>query len=657
MSGVNFTTHQNTGMPQPTMPTDRQFGGLSSEILDMLRRAISEAGRASGKDVVALIGNTGTGKSTAVNDFTGHRIIYDEAERVMKVAHGDGIAKIGHRASTSETLYTHVYSQNPVPGTSLVLADSGGFLDTRGTEKEIAVATSLKLTLENARTVRLILCFDANNMEVDRWVHFAQFIQTSLGKLMRDYRSCPRSTMVMFTKPPVFEDPRARRPVPYTHETAIRKLEKAQEDLAEGSELRQLYDYVLRDGGRYVSIYDPTVEDTKERVLRTLSEMEGVADPRGFFRLAYSPGGKLKLTEVMTEISLHGTSLYSKYFHNSSDIERLSQEKDKITDRTVRIREALEVIGDGNGDPELIQRNVEAIIEQQEAIILEQKENVLRCEREESEVEATKESIQQKMDLLARDGDQEEEYWKDSIHQKGINIESVITNVYESKDSGFLGIGSSYDKRTETSSTYDKRPTTRGFYYRGPEITRIELSPPIDAQTPEKEPYWSNLSPQNPVGSDSFSVHYQTAKGEDAEAEIKVFVLKKNLPMTMLKTGQHIQEISGQSEKLHRLSEQKRGYEKIISEAERAKDTQGNIIDRIAQYKANLEELDSEIQRIQSDILSLESENQSIKESIQASEENFMFLKNYLQLSQDSELADGEAVKQFLQLDERFASL
>jgi exonuclease III len=658
LPGINLSTHQNGPASQFPTQDSRQFGGLSLEVLDMLRAAITESGRASGQDIVALIGNTGTGKSTAVNDFTGHPVIYDESAKVMRVAQGNGIAKIGHRASTSETLYTHVHVQNPILGTSLVLADSGGFLDTRGAEEEIAIATSLKLTLENARTVRLVLCFDATNIESDRYVHFAQFIQTSLGRLMGDYRRGDRSTMVMFTKAPLFEDSRARSRVPYTHDSAIRQLERARQDLEEGTELRELYDYVLRDNGRYVSIYDPTIEETKDRVLTTLCEMEGIPNPGGFFRLAYSSRVKLKLTELMVEISLHGTRLYSGYFYNASEIEKSIQEKGRIADRVTKIREALENIGGGAGDPELIQRNLDVIIQQQEAIIADQRENIRRCTREEEEIQAVKESIQERLDLLRRDGDQEEAYWKDGIHQKGINIDTVITNTVTTYDETFMGIlGQEKETRTTTSTTRDKRPITRDFYYKGPEISRIELLPQIDAKTPEGEPYWLSASPENPAGSDSFSIHYQTAKGEDAEAEINVFVLKKHLPVTMLQTDQHNQEIRSQMDKLYRLGEQKREYERIISEAERAKDAQGSLIDRVDQYKTSLEELESEIQRIDSEISSLESKNRAIEEGIQGDEENFMFLKNYLELSHDNELADAEAVRQFLELDEQFRGL
>ncbi len=432
MSGINFTTHQNIGMPQPTMPNSRQFGSLSPQRLGMLREAISEAGKAPGKDLVALIGNTGTGKSTAVNDFTGHRIVYapvmigNAKVKVMKVAEGEGIAKIGHRLS--ETLYTHVYPDHPIPGTPLVLADSGGFLDNRGAESELIVLSSLKLTLENARTVRLILCFDANSVEIDNGVYFACFIQATFEKLLKDYQSCPNSVFVMFTKPPRFENYIDEDPPPFTTQSAIQRLNRCKEFYPHDSELRKIYEYVLRENGKYIGIYNPTVSSTKDNVIRVLKqEMVGIENPRGFFRIAHSPGVQLKLTEVMTEISLHGTRLYQSFFNNISDIERLTEEKGRIEGRADRIKEALEVIGDGNGDPEVIQRNVEAIMEQQEATIREQRENILRCEREENEIQASKESIQQKLDLLQRDGDLEEEYWKDSINQEGINI------VYTSK--------------------------------------------------------------------------------------------------------------------------------------------------------------------------------------------------------------------------------
>lgn len=657
MAAISPVNHQRAPAHQDA--ARREFGSLSNEVLRLLREAIREAGKAPGKDIVALIGNTGTGKSTAVNDFTGHRIVYvpriigGVEERVMRVAEGVGIAPIGHEGS--ETLYTHIYPENPIPGTSLVLADSGGFLDTRGKEKEIAVLTSLKLTLENSRSARIVLCCEGKTIAAERGIHFVQFAQTALKDLMQDYQRFSRSIFLMVTKPPRFEDDYGEPPISYTERSVVKILQKIKIGFPRDSGAMGVLDYLLRDDGRYIGVYRPTAEETKERILERIREMAGIEDPRGFFKIPYSPGVKLKLIEVMTEISVNGTRLYQNFFNNLEMIERLNREKGKLIDKVDRIREALQIIGDGLQDPVEVQRHIEIIIEQQEAIILEQREEILRCERGEQEIVAEQQSIRERLNCLDRDGNEKEEYWTLSYQEPGIILQGKeVRETHHSSEGIFK---SSSETTTETRSFEKRFPRSKEFNYRGPEIADFELSPPEDAKNPESNPYWSELQPQDPRGSDAFSARYVTAEGEDADAKVKIFVEKKNTPMLMIQKLNCSQDLGMQSERLHLLVGEKRNHERIIERAERTKDQQGSVSEKIAQYQANLEELELEIQRIDEEFAALVLENERIKEEIQAYDENFMFLKNYLDLSQDRELASGKIIRRFIELNRQFEAL
>jgi len=285
---------------------------LLGKCVNSARLWLEDSRKSVGKDVIALIGNTGTGKSTAVNYLLGSPIFYDEQTQAMRVAEGyEEFAKIGNRSSTSETLYTQIHQNS-----DFLFADCGGFLDTRGPEQEFQAMASLKATLSNSSTVKLVLCFDSNALRIDRGSNFSQFVRTVLQDFLRDYRETRKSVMLMFTKPFFHRDGRI-----FSSVDAIADIKKMMED-TDSVDLRNLYDFLLRDSGKYISVCEPTDGNSRLSMLKMLSEMNPIQS-KETFHVPCSPALRNRLFEETTSIAHQANELQEAFQRASKEVSRL----------------------------------------------------------------------------------------------------------------------------------------------------------------------------------------------------------------------------------------------------------------------------------------------------------------------------------------------
>lgn len=275
---------------------------------------VASIDQAKGKDVIACIGNTGAGKSTTVNHLMGIPITRIEGKMQVKDGHRE-IAKIGHEGS--ETLYTQVYQ-----GGELTFADCGGLLDSDGFEREFKAMASLKVTLSQSAKMRIILCVQAElaDRNSHRGVLFDKVLRTFFGQLLKDYRALPKATLLMLTHLPRFEDDHSETLVPYTRESALKKLSALRAIKSSDPELELYYDYLLRDEGRYVTICNPT--ESCASVISVLKEMEGFS-PASTLNLPLSDGLKESLFQEMRSIGDRSNELYESRERLSREISRL----------------------------------------------------------------------------------------------------------------------------------------------------------------------------------------------------------------------------------------------------------------------------------------------------------------------------------------------
>ena len=106
----------------------------------------------SGKEIVAFLGNTASGKSTVINYICRKELIMDDSYNIILKCPNDPEAmKIGNTSSSETTLPKFIKLND------LILYDFPGFADNRGVLSNLLNACFIKNILENAASVRLVL--------------------------------------------------------------------------------------------------------------------------------------------------------------------------------------------------------------------------------------------------------------------------------------------------------------------------------------------------------------------------------------------------------------------------------------------------------------------------------------------------------------------
>jgi hypothetical protein len=146
---------------------------------------------ATEKDAIAILGETGTGKSTAINSWTGCQMVLRTPEELEIQGGSDGVivvspdsalpeaTSIGHGA-VSHTFMPQVI-QDPNRDTRVYL-DCPGFSDNRGSEINIANAINTRRVLQQALGVKAVFLADYSNFIGRRGVGI-QFLENVCGQL------------------------------------------------------------------------------------------------------------------------------------------------------------------------------------------------------------------------------------------------------------------------------------------------------------------------------------------------------------------------------------------------------------------------------------------------------------------------------------------
>jgi energy-coupling factor transporter ATP-binding protein EcfA2 len=141
--------------------------------LDIIMTKVEEIIRyaneyATGKDLVLVLGNTGSGKSTFINYLAGqtmHEVTKEEfLEPVIET--DNPIMAVGHNSFKSLTDHPQLYSDS---STGLTYCDCPGFLDSRGPEFDIPNAFAIKTIVEKAHAVKaVIVLVDYNSILAEK---------------------------------------------------------------------------------------------------------------------------------------------------------------------------------------------------------------------------------------------------------------------------------------------------------------------------------------------------------------------------------------------------------------------------------------------------------------------------------------------------------
>ncbi len=121
---LNVTVKAHSSALANILVDDEVSDHLLVKTVRTLTSVVSESQKAAGKEVIAVIGSTGSGKSTTVNHLLGLQLVKDPESRHVRVADGqDEIARIGHEQTQSATYFSSVCERAGYP----TFVDCGGF--------------------------------------------------------------------------------------------------------------------------------------------------------------------------------------------------------------------------------------------------------------------------------------------------------------------------------------------------------------------------------------------------------------------------------------------------------------------------------------------------------------------------------------------------
>lgn len=163
------------------------------------------------KDVVLVVGKTGTGKSTLIQALAGNILFATEFETT---SFGQTISKtvfdsqtpipgfeIGHRKSSQTrhiNSFTTSVARKDGSTKELVYLDSPGFEDTEGSEVDIATAVMLSQVAKVARSLRFVIMINYVSLLEDRGGSMRGILKL-VRSFVSDFEASKRSFMFLFT--------------------------------------------------------------------------------------------------------------------------------------------------------------------------------------------------------------------------------------------------------------------------------------------------------------------------------------------------------------------------------------------------------------------------------------------------------------------------
>ncbi|MBS0629256.1 MAG: 50S ribosome-binding GTPase [Verrucomicrobia bacterium] len=299
---------------------------LFSKISNSLSPLLNPANGPQQQELIGVLGPTEAGKSTLVNHLLNVPLVYRN-HRVEAADPAQEIAKIGH-TTVSETLLANIYS---APGSPFVFADCGGLFDTRGILENILTVASAKLILSNASNLRLVFCMDVSFIRMERGNKLIESLKI-LRILLKGINQNDKSTLVLFTHP--YFDPLTEECV--SNKTILGQLEGLAQSRAEKEEA-ELVRFLLRDKGKYVRVYNPLADSSKEEVSKLLIGLDRIENPKEAIQGSYSTDTVRRVKEEAIPLA-HSTVREFQAYKNARELfEQFKNQEAQLMQRKAQL--------------------------------------------------------------------------------------------------------------------------------------------------------------------------------------------------------------------------------------------------------------------------------------------------------------------------------
>ncbi len=272
------------------------------QLRQFLEQGTGQAEKVAGKDLVILVGNTGSGKSTAILHIAGVTFEIGESERGLRHFFSKGGMKPDMESfvtapdSRSITQFINVLQ---MPESGPCLCDTPGFADTRSPEIDLSNGLNTVKALHNAKSVRLVVVCECSAVTEGRAGMFKQLLST-LTSLVRDAQHHKESIAFLFTK--VGDDMTFGRLVSY--------LKDVREELTDQENRQESYTALLERAIESASDKSAILlraenlqsGDTSRQALEMLSSLKLITNPQDVFQKV---GSSTSYKSLQSQLKLH----------------------------------------------------------------------------------------------------------------------------------------------------------------------------------------------------------------------------------------------------------------------------------------------------------------------------------------------------------------
>ena len=293
--------------------------------LDLLRKVNDAATLTQGKDIILLLGGTGSGKSTTIHFLGGSKLKHTKVNGLnhitpYEVKNMDLKKTISSPFARSETRYISPVTVNPgdvegYTGNSFVFCDSPGFEDTSGAEVDIANGVGIIRAVKRCKSVKLVILLSSKGMG-DKQKGVKDVARTLVG-LIPGIKDHIRSVFYLFTKFSKEEKDTIRALLVDTEK-------QMNDDEKSDSSFVMLFGDLLRKTRKNIQVVDPINGDPVD-ILQDLEEVSPIEHPEEVFQFCMTEKSKSIVQEQIRrdQLSIMSATQRSDYLFAKYKLDQL----------------------------------------------------------------------------------------------------------------------------------------------------------------------------------------------------------------------------------------------------------------------------------------------------------------------------------------------